>query len=302
MAIDILVRTCRAAWRPLGKTAAGLIVLLACLLGAAAPSLAEPEAGKSSPALQRRIDAAMERQDEMVARALEKLAPQRPGVRDVYFVGVAGWGDQNVFRKEVRAVRAMFERDFGARDRAVSLVNNPETMNQVPLATRETIEAVLMGVGEIMDPEEDILFMFLTSHGVEWGGFSLHFNGQNLGGLRTGQLARMLGAARIRNRVVVVSACYSGQFVPALAEESTLLITAAASDRTSFGCTSTAEWTWFGRAFFRDALPKHRRFEPAFEEAKARVEAREKKENYTHSVPQIRVGEKIRAVLDEMGL
>jgi hypothetical protein len=33
-----------------------------------------------------------------------------------------------------------------------------------------------------------------------------------------------------------------------------------------------------------------------------RIEEREKKEGFTPSVPQIRVGDQIRSVLDEMGL
>lgn len=159
-----------------------------------------------------------------------------------------------------------------------------------------------MGVAKVMDPDEDLLVLFLTSHGAKWDGFSLVLNGQDFGRLYAAQLARILGASRIRNRVVIVSACYSGQFVPALAEEHTLLITAAASDRASFGCTPTAEWTWFGQAYFRDALPKLRKLVPAFEEAKKLVERREKRAGHEPSVPQIRVGDTIRPVLDEMGL
>ena len=279
-----------------------LIGATLALLVAAVCAEATPPARQPDPALQRRIDDALSMQGDMVSTAISKLAPQRPGERDVYFVGVAGWGDQDVFRSEVRAVRSLFERSFGATDRAISLVNHAATLDAAPLATFETIEATLMGVGGVMDREEDLLVLFLTSHGEEWNGFNLHLNGQDFGRLRTAQLARMLGASRIRNRVVVVSACYSGQFVPALAEEHTLLMTAAANDRPSFGCTSTAEWTYFGEAYFRNALPKLRKFAPAFDEARKRIAEREKKEGFLPSVPQIRVGDGIRRVLDEMGL
>src|SRR5690606_32771458 len=131
-----------------------------------------------------------------------------------------------------------------------------------------------------MDPDEDLLVVFATSHGAEWDGFSLVLNGNDLGSVQGPQFARILGATRAKNRVVIVSSCFSGQFVPALAEEHTLLITAAASDRTSFGCTNTAEWTYFGEAYFRDALPKHRNFVRAFHEAKDRITAREAKEGF----------------------
>ncbi len=284
------------------RLACVLAASLAALTLSVAPIAAAPGLSDPNPRVQKLMDQALTRQDAMVADALGKVAPQRPGVRDVYFVGIAGWGDQDVFRREVRAVRALFEKSFGAQGRAVSLVNHRQTLDQVPMATHETIEAAIMGVAGLMDPEEDLLVVFLTSHGAEWDGFSLVLNGNDLGNLRTAQLGRILGAARVKNRVVVVSSCFSGQFVPALAEENTLLITAAASDRTSFGCTNTAQWTYFGEAYFRDALPRHRNFVKAFEEAKERITAREKKEGFTPSVPQIRVGERIRAVLGDMGL
>lgn len=280
--------------------AAGWLAL-AFFTGFASPVAAEPGLMDPNPRVQKLMEAALERQDEMVADALGKVAPQSPGTRDLYFVGIAGWGDQDVFRREVHAVRALFKKSFGAQGRAVSLVNHRQTMDQVPLATHETIEATLMGVAQKMDLEEDLLVVFVTSHGAEWDGFSLVLNGNDLGSMQGPQLARILGATRAKNRVVIVSSCFSGQFVPALAEEHTLLITAAASDRTSFGCTSDAEWTYFGQAYFRDALPKHRNFVRAFDEAKEAITAREAKEGFQPSVPQIRVGDDIRVVLNTMG-
>lgn len=276
----------------------GIATAIACCLSISMAGAAET---KRPDTVQRKIDDALNRQEQMVAEAVGKLAPQRPGVRDVYFIGVAGWGDQDVFRKEVRAVRKLFERSFQAEGHAVSLVNNLETLDTAPLATGTSIEAAIMATASVMDPDEDLLVLFMTSHGREWEGFALELNETDLGRMMPAQLARMLGASRIRNRVVIVSGCFSGQFVPALAEERTLLMTAAASDRTSFGCSNDAEWTWFGRAFFAEALPKLKKFEPAFAEAAKRIARWEKEKDYTPSEPQIRVGSDIRKVLDELG-
>lgn len=283
---------------------------IAACLGAAALAVlvpvgaasARPELDKPDPAVQKRLEEALKKQDAMVAAALDKLEPERPGVRDIYFIGVAGWGDQDVFRLETRSVRKLFEDSFGAQGHALSLVNHRATLTQAPLATRETIEAAIMGVAAKMDIEEDVLVLFMTSHGAEWDGFGLTLNGNDFGSVYTAQLARILGAARVRNRIVFVSSCYSGQFVPALAEEHTLLITSSASDRNSFGCSTDAEWTWFGEAYFRDALPRHLNFIRAFDDAKKKIAEREKAEKFTPSVPQIRVGAKMRQVLKEMGM
>ena len=55
--------------------------------------------------------------------------------------------------------------------------------------------------------------------------------------------------------VIVMSACYSGQFVPVLARDSRIVITAARPDRTSFGCGELDQLTYFDDCFLR-AMPK----------------------------------------------
>jgi len=57
-----------------------------------------------------------------------------------------------------------------------------------------------------------------------------------------------------RPSVVVMSACFSGQFVPALAEANRVVITAARPDRTSFGCGELNQYTYFDDCFLR-AVP-----------------------------------------------
>ncbi len=54
--------------------------------------------------------------------------------------------------------------------------------------------------------------------------------------------------------VIVMSACFSGQFVPALAGADRVVITAARADRTSFGCGALNMYTYFDDCFLR-ALP-----------------------------------------------
>ena len=74
--------------------------------------------------------------------------------------------------------------------------------------------------------------------------------------------------------MVVVSACYSGRFVEPLRDENTIVITAAAPDRTSFGCEAGRDFTYFGEAFFRDALARTASFTEAFEIARQLVTSR----------------------------
>jgi hypothetical protein len=94
----------------------------------------------------------------------------------------------------------------------------------------------------------------------------------------------------VKWRVIVVSACYSGGYVEPLRDANTMVITAAAPDRSSFGCEAGRDFTYFGQAFFRDALAKTRSFTAAFEAAKEIVAREEAAERLTPSLPQIAVG------------
>ncbi len=274
---------------------AALLALLA-----AGPVHSESQPGQS-PGYRTGINAAREHQQSLLADQISKLAPQRPGVVDFYFVGVAGYGDQNVFRKEAERVRTLFDARFGTRGRSILLVNNPATLTIYPLATPENLSTVLHAVRKRIDPAEDVLVLFLTSHGAPRAGLTFELAGRELGPMTPHGLAAALASAGIRRRIVIVSACYSGQFVPALQDEQTLVITAAAANRSSFGCTNTAEWTWFGEAFFKRALPAAGRFVPAFERARAMIAKRERRSGYPHSRPQLSLGATMARVLGEIG-
>ena len=233
--------------------------------------------------------------------ALTSLAPQRPGVHDLYFLAFAGWGDQNVFRNEAERVRALFDSRFGTKERSLILVNNPDTLTRYPAATLTNLRTALNGLGERMDKKEDVLVLFLTSHGLHNRGIATHLNGKDLGLLTPRLLAEALDQAGIRNRIILISACFSGQFVTAIEGDDTLVITASSANRMSFGCNATAEWTWFGQSYFVDALPKAGKLVPAFTRAKELVAQKETAEKLVPSQPQISVGRNIVRMLTSLG-
>ena len=103
-----------------------------------------------------------------------------------------------------------------------------------------------------MNGESDILFLVLTSHGSPDG--LAVTAGRRAETLKPSTLAEMLERTGVRRKVVVISACYSGVFIPRLANPDTLVITAADADHPSFGCRDKAKWTYFGDAFFNVAL------------------------------------------------
>jgi hypothetical protein len=151
-----------------------------------------------------------------------------------------------------------------------------------------------------MNREEDVLFLYLTSHGSATDGVSVQFRPLELHQLDAGRLRGLLDEAGIKWRVIVVSACYSGSLIPALQGDTTLIATAADADRTSFGCGRTDDFTYFGRAFFDEALRETWSFLEAFELARTAVLRREEAEQRTPSHPQLSVGTAIRTKLQQL--
>ena len=224
------------------------------------------------------VEEALYAQRRLLDQALAALEPRVRGKINMYLLAVAGDGSQEVFRREVEFVKSQFDERFGTRGRSLALVNSRATGSSVPMATVTSIREALQAIAARMDPEEDILFLFLTSHGSKEHELTLNQNGMSLRGLPAGELAEALRASGIRWKVVVVSACYSGGFIDHLKDERSLVLAAARHDRRSFGCADENDFTHFGRAFFHDALPSSGSFQDAFHAADALVKERETKQ------------------------
>ncbi len=163
-------------------------------------------------------------------------------------------------------------------------------------ATIKTLAASLRSAAKTMDAEHDVLFLILTSHGSP-AGLAVKA-GNRSETLSPSTLAGMLDAARVRRRVVIISACYSGIFITPLANADTLVITAADAHHPSFGCQDGAKWTYFGDALFNVALRQRANLRDAFALARTLVRKRERQNGFAASNPQIAGGEKIEPLLN----
>jgi hypothetical protein len=111
----------------------------------------------------------------------------------------------------------------------------------------------------------------------------------------------MLDASGIKNRVLIISACYSGGFIEPLKDANTLIMSAAAADRPSFGCGAESEFTYFGKAVIDEQLRKNTTsFEQAFKNAIPIIRSRETAQGFEFSDPKISVGEKISPILQAL--
>jgi hypothetical protein len=228
-------------------------------------------------------------QRALLKSVVGRLAPQRQGATDLYTIGVAGWADQDVFVKELDGTLASLTKVLPVNGRVLRLVNGPDTAKGTPLATRENIAAAARAVAGVMDKDDDILILFMTSHGTR-AGFGLQLPRRPLVEFAPRELATILDGAGIRNRIVIVSACYSGTFVPPLANDNTIVITAADARNPSFGCAPGREWTFFGDAFFNRSLRPGADLRSAFNGARLTISEWELAEALPPSNPQAHFG------------
>lgn len=234
-------------------------------------------------------EAALYEQPRLLQQALDRIDPSIPGKSDWYFMGVAGFSDQNVFRSEINKVRELFDVRFGTSGHSLALINNNYTWLDEPIATKTSILRGLKTIGQQMNADEDVLFLTLSSHGDE-NVIQLANPPLAMDNLDATWLREALDASGIRWRVIVVSACYSGSFIDELASPTTVIITASAIDKMSFGCTNSAEMTYFGQAFFAESLRENTSFSDAFKDAAYRVQERELYMGFEPSEPQMVIG------------
>ena len=224
------------------------------------------------------------RQGPLLADMLEAV-PASTAAAELYSLTVAGDGRQSVFMREVDYVDALLAERFAARGQ-ITLVNHRDQLTERPLATRETIARAVRTLAE-RSGAEDLIFIYLTSHGSADHQLVLAQPRMALDDLPATDLATLLQPLAERDKVVVISACYSGGFIEPLKSPNTLVITAARADRVSFGCSEESEFTYFGRALFAEALQRTRDIVQAFTLAQARVAEREQADHYQASEPQI---------------
>lgn len=231
-----------------------------------------------------------------LTKALGALLPQRKGVVDAYVVSIAMDSDP-VFGREAREAGHVLSRRFDAAGRTITLAGtNGSAPSDLPMGTPETLGIALARVTEVMDPKEDVLILYETSHGAPWG-VVYNDGNQGFGAVSPTRLATMLYELGISRRMLIISACYSGIFLAPLADDMSVVVTAARSDRTSFGCRAENDWTFFGDAFVNLGMRKPQPLAAAFAEAQGLIAGWEAIGGVKPSEPQIAIGAKVESWL-----
>lgn len=243
-------------------------------------------------------------QDRLLDAELAGLLPGEKGESHLYLVGFAGDASQDVFLKELLAAERLFTGRFGTAGRTVILANNPKSAETLPFASAANLERTLARVGRVMNRENDVLVLYLTSHGSREHELVVSNRPLELDPITPETVRRMLKKSGIDWKVLIVSACYAGGFIEPLRDHRTAVITAADASHESFGCGYGDEFTWFGEAFLDGALRSTFSFTEAFEMARATIRQWEQERGETPSNPQLwsgkEMGEKLRALEKEL--
>jgi hypothetical protein len=141
----------------------------------------------------------------------------------------------------------------------------------------------------------DGCLVYFTSHGSPMG---VVVDGQPVAPRVMDQM--VTDACPHRPAIVIISACFSGVFVPALADPDRMILTAARPDRSSFGCSESDKYPYFD-ACMLEALPQAHDFVALAPELQACVARREQEIGASPpSEPQVSIGAQLRFVLPLM--
>lgn len=246
----------------------------------------------ASPELHRGLSAAeMRAQQRRLDAALAALPPHTPGISEAYVLSVALDSDP-VFAREAREAARVLGARYGAEARALTLAGPDGARDDAPHGSITALLLAIAHLGTLMDGKEDVLVLYTTSHGLDLG-LAYHYGDSGYGILSPATLKSALEDAGIQRRVLILSACYSGVFVPVLASADTAILTAAAGNRSSFGCVAENDWTFYGDALINRALRQPVALDEAARMASRSVAEWEAKAQFLASLPQVSIGPEV---------
>jgi hypothetical protein len=222
------------------------------------------------------------------------------GQTDLFVIALAGDGKQWVFNREARLAISQLDARYATASRSLLLANQPKPDFTTPIASRLTMQTAITAMAQRMNRDEDILLLFLTSHGAKNGTIALSNGTDDLPPLSALDVDSWLKTAGITRSIIIISACYSGSWVTPLQNPNRILLMAARKDRTSFGCSDDRELTFFGQALLAESMRKGLALLPAFEEAKSVIAEWEATAKLDPSQPQRVLGAKLLPVWQKL--
>ncbi len=235
-------------------------------------------------------------QHNRLAAAIAALKPERKKIADA-FVLVVGLDGDPVFGKEAAEAARVLARRYDAVGHTILLATASTTAAD---GSPPNITAALAAMAAKMNKAEDVLVLYATAHGAPGIGIVYKDGDKGYGYVAAERLGDILTQLGIKKRLILISACYSGQFINEMATADSVIATASDDDRTSFGCAPGNDWTFFGDALINTALRKPNGFEAATTEAFGLISTWESGKELIPSKPRIFVGPDAKGWLFEL--
>ena len=212
----------------------------------------------------------------------------------LWYVGL-GMFDETWSENDVAAIPAELQR--GASGFRVVPTIFANASGRHPAVEPGAVVTTLSDIAASAGPD-DIVFVYVSTHGAP-GLLGRSAGGEELEPVDPADLRAWLAPLRDRDTVLILSACFSGSFIPALQASHRIIFTAARLDRTSFGCQAGAEHTVFGDALLRALRVPRTSLRTIVAATRATVAARERQLRVDlPSQPQLSVGRAVTRLYD----
>lgn len=201
------------------------------------------------------------------------LRSQPPGERALVFVGSAQHSQSLAFQRDVLLVERRL-RAINPRLQSIILSNEQTSALSYPFATLDTLNQTFARLASLSEKYPLNFVVLITTHGnVDL--LSNNIANEYFTPVRSGNLRAWLDTLGDTPTTVILSACYSGSFMPMITDKPRVVLTSAAANRNSFGCNYGSDNTYFISALFGDDFDAGKSWTANFETARATIEKRE---------------------------
>ena len=225
----------------------------------------------------------LQAQLDQVEAALTKT---KGSERTLVFVGAALHSQSTAFESDVLAMQKRLS-GFGMPMQSLILSNPPaDQPARFPMATQQKLSEVFSRVGAWSDKYPLTVVVLVSSHG-HVDQLAIEIAGQAHPPIRSSVMAAWLRRINPASpTAVLLSACHSGSFVPALGDGYRVLLTASAAERSSFGCSPNSTNTWFIESLLEQGLRPELSWGESFKRTARHVDAKEREMQLVPSLPQ----------------
>jgi hypothetical protein len=243
------------------------------------------------PQAQTQSDVLLSRQLDAIDAHLNKTPPQQ---RTVIYVGSAQHSQSLVFQRDVLLMKQRLL-EINPDVQTILLSNQLESKQlNYPFANLSSLDTVFKRIGDWSKRRPIHLVTLISTHGnVDI--LSVNIGNAYWPAVRSANIKKWLDAIPQVPSALILSACYSGSFVPPLRGPQRVIMTAAAHNRNSFGCAYHDKNTYFLGNLLGEGWKPNQTWLENHQQMAAKVTQLEQINGLLASSPQIDVADKLGA-------